>query len=88
MWSITNRGTRHVVTSVLDNLNVRSEHFDSLPEMLTRYKLARPDLLIVDVTVSSAEARRYAEMLVGASVSCPVRIMSGLNGRAKLFVGA
>jgi EAL domain len=73
-------GTRHVVTSVFDNLNVDSEHFDSLAAMLARYALARPDLLIVDVTVSSAEARRYAEMLVGASVNCPIRIMSGLNG--------
>jgi EAL domain-containing protein (putative c-di-GMP-specific phosphodiesterase class I) len=73
-------GTRHVVTSVLDNLNVRSQHFDSLSAMLARYAQARPDLLIVDVTASSAEARRYAEMLVGASVSCPVRMMSGLNG--------
>lgn len=73
-------GTRHVVNSVLDGMNVRSEHFDSLSAMLERYAVARPDLMIIDVTVSSGEARQYMEMLVAAGVKCPIRMMSGLNG--------
>jgi hypothetical protein len=68
------------MTSVLDGMNVKSERFDSLDSMLARYACARADLLIIDVTVTSGQARRYAEMLVAAAVNCPIRIMSGLNG--------
>ena len=73
-------GTRHIIASVLGAMNVNSEHFDSLSEMLERCVAAKPDLIIIDVTVSREEARGYVEMLVTAAVGCPIRIMSGLNG--------
>jgi len=73
-------GTQHIITSVLGGMNVRSEHFNSLPAMLQQCAIARPDLIIIDVTVSNQEARGYLEMLVSANVDCPIHIMSGLNG--------
>jgi EAL domain-containing protein (putative c-di-GMP-specific phosphodiesterase class I) len=73
-------GTRQVVTSVLCGMNIASEHFDSLSAMLERCGIVHPDLMIIDVTVSSGEARRYAELLAAANIGCPIRIMSGLNG--------
>jgi EAL domain-containing protein (putative c-di-GMP-specific phosphodiesterase class I) len=73
-------GTRHVVTSVLTGMDVGLEHFDSVAAMLERYAAIRPDLIIIDVTVNSAEARRYLDMLIAAKVSCAIRILSGLNG--------
>src|ERR1700691_1041416 len=61
-------GTQHIITSVLGGKNVRSEHFNSFAAMLQQCDIARPDLIIIDVTVSNQEARGYLEMLVSANV--------------------
>jgi EAL domain-containing protein (putative c-di-GMP-specific phosphodiesterase class I) len=73
-------GTQHVVLSVLGGMNVESEFFESLPEMLECYAIVPPDLILFDVTADSSKARRHMEMLVAANVDRPIRIMSGLNG--------
>src|SRR6266851_4932002 len=75
-----NPGTKHVVLSVLDGMNVASEFFESVPEMLEFYAVVPPDLILIDVTADSGVARGHMEMLVAANVDRPIRIMSGLNG--------
>jgi EAL domain-containing protein (putative c-di-GMP-specific phosphodiesterase class I) len=72
--------TRDIVTSVLNGTNVQSEHFDSVAKMLEYSVYAQPDLIIIDVTVSSSTARSYMDLLLAANVKCPIRLMSGLNG--------
>jgi EAL domain-containing protein (putative c-di-GMP-specific phosphodiesterase class I) len=71
--------TRDNITDVLSRTNVKSVHFDSVEAMLERYTLARPDLIVIDVTMSSSESGRDLAMLVAANVDCPIRIISGLN---------
>jgi EAL domain-containing protein (putative c-di-GMP-specific phosphodiesterase class I) len=73
-------GARAAIASVLDSIKVKFEHFDSLPLMLERYAAARPNLIMIDVTVSTSEACRYLEILTAAGVDRPICIMSGLNG--------
>ena len=73
-------GTRHIVTSILGSMGVASEHFDSISAMLESCPAGQPDLIIIDVTVSNEEARRYLGMVTAANVNCPIRLMSGLNG--------
>ena len=72
-------GTKHIFNSVLNGTDIDCEHFETPSTMLERYAVAHPDLIIVDVTVSNMEARRYREMLVAAKVDCPIRLLSGLN---------
>jgi EAL domain-containing protein (putative c-di-GMP-specific phosphodiesterase class I) len=72
--------TQNIVSSVFSGMNVAAEHFDTVPAMLERYAVARPDLMFIDVTASSNDARRSMELLVAAKVDRPIRIMSGLNG--------
>jgi EAL domain-containing protein (putative c-di-GMP-specific phosphodiesterase class I) len=72
-------GTRHIFNSVLNGTAIDCEHFETPSAMLERYAVARPDLIIVDVTVSNRDARRYLETLVAAKVDRPIRLLSGLN---------
>ena len=71
---------RHMLSSVLKEMNVGSEQFDSVSAMLERYAVARPNVVFVDVTTSSNLTRQSGELLSTAKVDCPIRILSGLNG--------
>lgn len=72
-------GTGHVASSVLRELNVDVECFDTIAKMLERRATVRPDLILVDVTVHTAKSREYLAQLVEAQIDCPIRPLSGLN---------
>jgi FixJ family two-component response regulator len=73
-------GTRHIVLSVWGGMSVTAEFFESVAAMLERYAVVPPDLILIDVTADSGQARRHLEMLMAAGVDRPIRLMSGLNG--------
>ncbi len=71
---------RQIISSVLRDMNIEVEGFETPDKMLAQYHKKRPQLIFFDVTVGGSEANGCLEMLQSAGVECPIHLISGLNG--------
>jgi EAL domain-containing protein (putative c-di-GMP-specific phosphodiesterase class I) len=70
---------RRLMFSELRGLQVQSDLFETVPEMVKYAENVRPDLLFVDVTTSLSNAVDLVGALARAQLHCPIQIMTGLN---------
>jgi EAL domain-containing protein (putative c-di-GMP-specific phosphodiesterase class I) len=69
-------GARRLIASVVDDLGLRAEQFDDIPQMLEAAAQRRPDLLFLDL---GPDGSKSIALLGAVLLGCPVQIMSGLN---------
>jgi EAL domain-containing protein (putative c-di-GMP-specific phosphodiesterase class I) len=70
---------RRLMFSELRGLQVQSDLFETVAEMVKYAENVRPDLLFVDVTTSLSSAVDLVGALAKAELHCPIQIMTGLN---------
>jgi len=72
-------GVRRLVGSLLESCRIGVEMFDSLAEMRAAPGCRDPDLVLIDITTSAADALGMVERLATSGILCPVQILSGLS---------
>ena len=70
---------RRLMFSELRGLQVQSDLFETVAEMVKYAENVRPDLLFVDLTTSLSSAVDLVGALAKAELHCPIQIMTGLN---------
>lgn len=72
--------TRQGISSVLKDLGIEVEQFESPEEMAARYQSVRPDLIFLDITTDISASAKHRQSLLSAKVESPISLISGLNG--------
>jgi EAL domain-containing protein (putative c-di-GMP-specific phosphodiesterase class I) len=70
---------RRMMFSELRAMQVQSDLFETVPEMLKYAENVCPDLIFIDITTSLSNCLDLIGLLAKAKLGCPIQIMTGLN---------